>query len=132
MTQQVDQNIPTWINGRLNMNELEDEIAYLQYGQAAESDFYSYTMSNNIPSSWNTWPSPENLNARYKYVSIEYNMNLDKMNWTRSTYSLLDWLGDLGGLMDILLKIGSLMTEPMAHFTLQVTLMTSLFRFKSS
>ena len=51
------------------------------------------------------------------------------MNWNRATYSILDWLGDLGGLLDILLKIGELVVEPVAQFTLQVALMTNLFRF---
>ena len=54
------------------------------------------------------------------------------MVWTRQTYSLLDWLGDLGGLLDILFYIGAALVEPVAHFTLNTTLMTSFFRFKKS
>ena len=27
-------------------------------------------------------------------------MHGDRVNWNRQTYSLLDWLGDLGGLTD--------------------------------
>ena len=46
-------------------------------------------------------------------------MSLDVMNWNRQTYSLLDWLGDLGGLLDILLHIGHVMMLPIASFTLR-------------
>ena len=43
-----------------------------------------------------------NFPSLYKYVSWELNMSLDRVNWNRQTYSLLDWLGDLGGLADAL------------------------------
>ena len=46
-------------------------------------------------------------------------MNLDKTNWNRQTYSLLDWLGDLGGLLDIMLHIGHVLVHPVAFFTLK-------------
>ena len=57
-------------------------------------------------------------------------MSLDVMNWNRQTYSLLDWLGDTGGLLEILLHIGHTMMMPIASFTLKKTLMTSFFRYK--
>ena len=59
-------------------------------------------------------------------------MSRDVTNWTRSTYSILDWLGDLGGLLDILLHIGSAIVTPVATFTLRQTLMSAFFRFKES
>lgn len=57
-------------------------------------------------SAWINYPTPQEPLNKYKFASIEFNMSMDQMNWTRSTYSLLDWLGDLGGLLVILLKIG--------------------------
>ena len=54
------------------------------------------------------------------------------MVWTRQTYSLLDWLGDLGGLLDILFYMGRAIVEPVGRFTLQATLMTSFFRYKGA
>mmetsp|Transcript_12545 Transcript_12545/g.16084 ORF Transcript_12545/g.16084 Transcript_12545/m.16084 type:complete len:135 (+) Transcript_12545:869-1273(+) len=114
------------------MNLLEDEIALLQYGQSTEVEFFSYSLSENLPSAWINWPTPEEPTNKYKYVSIEFNMKLDKLNWQRATYSLLDWLGDLGGLLDILLHIGQVLIEPVAMFTLQASLMTNFFRFKES
>ena len=52
------------------------------------------------------------------------------MTWTRSTYSLLDWLGDLGGLFEALSYICAVFIQPLTVFTLKTTLLTSLFRFQ--
>ena len=71
-------------------------------------------MSETHPSSWINWPTTDKPLNKYKYAGIEFNMSLDQMNWNRATYSILDWLGDLGGLLDILLKIGELLVEPIA------------------
>ena len=59
-------------------------------------------------------------------------MNRDVLNWTRQTYSLLDWLGDIGGLLDVLLHLGRIVVFPISSFTLKQLLMSSLFRYKSS
>ena len=59
-------------------------------------------------------------------------MSLDVMNWNRQTYSLLDWLGDLGGLLDILLHIGRILVFPISSFNLKQLLMSSFFRYKFS
>ena len=65
-------------------------------------------------------------------MGIEYNMSLDVKNWTRQTYSLLDWLGDLGGLLDVLLHMGRIMVFPVSSFTLKNLLMSSFFRYRFS
>ena len=44
------------------------------------------------------------LGRSYGGYSIE--MSLDKVEYSRSIYSLLDFLGDVGGLSSILLEIG--------------------------
>ena len=75
-------------------------------------------MSDGIPSSWNTYPTRENPSSRYKFMSIEVNMNLDKKRFSRQTYSLLDWLGDIGGLSDALLPIVGLLVSPLSSFAL--------------
>lgn len=46
----------------------------------------------------------------------------------RSTYSTLEWLGDVGGLFDALLIIGTLVASPMVSFIMQLNLMHSIFR----
>ena len=53
------------------------------------------------------------------------------MIWARQTYSLLDWLGDLGGLLDIMFYIGRAFVSPVANYTLYTTMMASFFRYKT-
>ena len=59
-------------------------------------------------------------------------MDTDVMNWSRQTYSLLDWLGDIGGLYGMICTLASFMVYPMAKFGLETALMSSFFRFRQS
>ena len=59
-------------------------------------------------SSWNNYPTKEDPDALYKFTSIEVNFNKDINQINRQTYSLLDWLGDAGGLLDALFFIGEM------------------------
>ena len=54
------------------------------------------------------------------------------MNWNRQTYSLLDWLGDLGGLFESLFYICAILIKPVTAFTLKSTVLTALFRYKEN
>ena len=49
------------------------------------------------------------------------------LQWNRQTYSVLDFLGDLGGLLDALRLIGEAFIAPFSQFALKVTLMASVF-----
>ena len=49
---------------------------------------------------------------------------------SRQSYSLLDWLGDLGGLFDALAIILGAFVAPVAAFSLKATILTKFFRFK--
>ena len=48
----------------------------------------------------------------------------------RETYSLLDWMGDCGGLFDALVLIIGFFVGPVAMFSMQATLLSSFFKFK--
>ena len=50
----------------------------------------------------------------------------------RQTYSMLDWLGDLGGLLDALLKIGTILVFPFSTYAADSRLLNSLFRYRKS
>lgn len=50
----------------------------------------------------------------------------------RSTYSLLEWLGDIGGLFKGLRMLGTAMVFPFAIFNRKMTLLTEAFRFVAS
>ena len=45
---------------------------------------------------------------------------------------MLDWLGDLGGLLDALLVIGAAFVAPFASYSLKATLLTALFRYRKA
>ena len=46
----------------------------------------------------------------------------------RQTYSLLDWIGDVGGLLDGLKIVGSFLVAPIAAFSLRSELLSTVFK----
>ena len=64
----------------------------------------------------------------YKFNSIYLEMSQEKTVYERSTYSFLEWLGDVGGLSDALRIIGQVMVRPFAYFVLQTELLSRVFR----
>ena len=53
-------------------------------------------MKNNERSSWNEYPD------HYKLMSFEMHLSSDVRTTDRECYGLLDYIGDLGGLVEIL------------------------------
>ena len=53
-----------------------------------------------LPAAWTTYPSESNPYGYYTFYELNLTMNLDVTIHNRKTYSLLDWLGDVGGLLD--------------------------------
>ena len=82
-------------------------------------------------SSWNTYPTPEDPSARYKYAGVDILLDPDLKLWTRQSYSSLDFLGDLGGLYDALRLIFGIFVAPLASFSLRSSMMTSIFSINS-
>ena len=66
----------------------------------------------------------------YKFMSFEIHLSLDKQRYSRSTYSSLDWLGDVGGLFGILVSIGGLIVQPLSSYALQSALLITAFSLK--
>ena len=66
-------------------------------------------------SSWNE-DLIKNPGGRYKFNSMELNFSQDLILIQRQTYSILDWLGDIGGLNDALLAIIKLILTPYTLF----------------
>ena len=58
------------------MEELEDEIDFLQYGQQDTGTFYHVIDNVPSPSSWRDDLST-NPDGRYKFASAEINLNQD-------------------------------------------------------
>ena len=84
------------------------------------------------PSGWTHKITPEDPYARFKFSSVEMQLNFDLQQINRKTYALLDWLGDWGGLLDALFLIGDVIIQPLSGFALQAKLMTLLVGFQGS
>ena len=68
---------PSWLNGKLKTEVLQDEAEIIQYGQESEETFYSFELPAPLPSAWIYFPTDENKSSRYKFASIEINFTLD-------------------------------------------------------
>ena len=104
----------------------------MQYGLYDETQFWQFRLSDDKPSAWINFPDANNTSARYKYLSSEFKVSIDRQNFSRETYSFLDWLGDLGGLIDALIIVTNYIVAPFAGYRLQAALTSSLFRFIES
>ena len=102
----------------------------MQYGQEEDFEFYAFELPPPKPSSWNVYPTRENPDGLFKYGSIEVNMSQDLSIWNRQTYSLLDYIGDLGGLLDGLKSLCAIIIAPFSTFSLQSLLLTTIFRYR--
>ena len=100
----------------------------MQMGFSEDYTFIEYNHILPITSSWNKFPTAENPSRKYKFTSYEINLSADKKVINRETYSLLEWLGDVGGLIEALRFLGKLIAGPVTSFSLQATLLSALFR----
>ena len=57
------------------------------------------------PSNYNKWPTKE-VDSLYNLKSMWLELESKRLVHERSTYSFLDWLGDVGGLFDGLILVG--------------------------
>ena len=85
-----------------------------------------------LPAAWQNYPSESNPYGLYTYYAIDVTMNLDVTMHNRKTYSLLDWLGDVGGLLDGLYLLVEFFIASYQTLTLNKYLMTALIWIKPS
>ena len=71
----------------------------------------------------------ENPFGTYAFASAYFVPGSIVETTTRQTYSILDWLGDIGGLHDILVLIVQLFLNSYQGFFQASLLLTNLFRF---
>ena len=68
----------------------------------------------------------------YKFNSFHLELHQEHMTLERSTYSGLEWLGDVGGLFDGLRLIAQLVIGPFSAFALKAELLKKFFRLSSN
>ena len=70
--------------------------------------------------------------SKYYYFHAQVNLNKSLRQIRRKTDSLLDWLGDWGGLMDGLHFIGDLFIHFYQEYALKASLVSLLINFSPS
>lgn len=101
----------------LQNNVLEDDISFLQVTEGDTEEFMSLRVDKPVVvSTMNNFPTPENPLAKYKFLSFSIERNFDITVSSRQTYSLLDFMGDLGGLYEALKTIFKIMMLPLTNF----------------
>ena len=68
-----------------------------------------------------------NPDGKFKVTSLNINLSPDLVEYERTTYSLLEWLGDIGGLVDALRYLGGLTVAPIATFSMRASLTSQIF-----
>lgn len=114
----MDQYRPSWLPLFVERNLVEDEAGLLQYGDYELEDYYRLNFNTPLPSWMDHWPTEENPDNLYKFAAVWIEVSQDEFMTERDTYSLLEWLGDVGGLFDMLKLIGSWLVVPFASFRL--------------
>ena len=65
----------------------------------------------------------------YKFHSFWLELSPSLMTIERKTYSMLEWLGDIGGLFEGLTRIGVFLGAPIANFAMKMELLISMGSF---
>ena len=78
------------------------------------------------PSAWVDFPT------KYKFIGVDILLDFTFKSINRSTYSVLDFFGDVGGFIDILYYLGIASLFRIRKFYLHVKILHSLFDEKTS
>ena len=111
---------------------MADETGFLQYGIQDETSFTTFQIDPPAPSSMKNWPNEKGSDKEYKITSAWITLSMDQIVVERQTYSILEWLGDVGGLFDMLGLIGGGLVAPFSAFAVKAEMMTSAFRYTQS
>lgn len=132
-TVQVEPNLPVFVESELERNELEDETSFLNFWQIDITEFMTTTFNKpEFASSSYRWPSKDNPNSFYKFSSFWVEQGQTKTKIERSTYGLLDWVGDVGGLADGLIYLIKVFVSPFAALQMKAKLHFRLARLSNS
>ena len=83
----------------INKNLLSDEVNLFNLGQTDENEFETITFSSSMASHSNTWPTKDDR-LTFILQGVRLKLSQEQTVIERSTYSLLEWIGDIGGLFD--------------------------------
>lgn len=81
----------------------------------------NFDMLPNEISNWNDYPN------KIKFFSVHFLLNQDINNIERTTYDFLEFMGDCGGLLEILMFIFGMISAPVAHKKLKAIITNKMF-----
>ena len=65
-------------------------------------------------------------------IDLSFATDKKTYNFQRSVYNLLDYVGDVGGLMDGLKLFASILIAPISSYNFNFSLLTNLFKVEGS
>ena len=112
----MNPEIPQWFYSNLQLQEVEDETEFVQFGQTENLEHNHLKLGEVQLSAWtdNLLEKPDGLR---KYASTNIQINLMKQMTVRSTYGLLDYFSDIGGLVEFLSYVVAAIFTPFWNFT---------------
>ena len=116
----------------MNKHQLGDEVGFVQWGDEEEFEFSSVTFETPRPTAWMDFPTNAQPENKYKFGSLWINLSPDLQVVQRQTYSLLEWLGDIGGLLEALKYLGIVVLLPLRSFMLKNELISTIFHYVES
>ena len=129
----VESNSPSFTETEVETYDLEDETSYVEFWQI---DFKSYESTifrkPESASASYKWPSKEKPEGFYKFASFWIEKGQSVTNIERSTYGILDFLGDAGGLYDGLIILSRIFVSPFGVIMMQTKLYNHFSRLSAS
>lgn len=122
--QQFNQKEPSWLDFQIKSTSVQDNTALIDFGVTDDELLSSYQLTGPYSSKWQQYPH------HYKFVGVDVNFTTTLHVIERSTYGLLEFVGDMGGLLDALMIMGALLVYPMAEWHIKNTILHALFMFK--
>ena len=89
--------------------------------------FYDYAVGRTEISLYADWPTEEDPFRVYKFTGAWVELGTKLKVVARSTYSMLDWLGDIGGLLGMLQLLGGIVLGPFARLSMKIHLIRTIF-----
>ena len=118
MNTQINEEKPSYFSFDLQTTHLEDETDLVQFGNTDEIYFNSPLLKRDgdffiKDSSFKHYPT------YYAFFFMSVNVSPDVPKVRRKTDSLLDWLGDWGGLLDSLYFIADILLSPLSAYMMK-------------
>ena len=110
---------------------VSDETNYFRWTESITERHYNpIVFGAPLMSGHTSYPTRENPDGMYKFAGFAIWMSLDSEITERETYGLLEWLGDIGGLIDALRYLVGFLLTPLAAYSLKVELLNSVSKSK--